>query len=537
MNATAASNAGSRLRALLASPRCEILLEAHNAVSARLVEEAGVPGVWASSLTLSCAAGLRDNGSLSSDQALDVLESMTARVAVPVLFDGDTGYGDFSHFQTLVRRLIARRVAGVCIEDKAFPKRNSFLAGERQELADLDEFCGKLRAGLDARGDPSFVVVARTEALITGAGLDEALRRAEAYADQGVDAVLVHSKAGTFGELQAFMARFSRRVPVVCVPTTYYQTPPEAFDAAGVSLALWANHMLRASVRAMHDVAVRIAAERGGRAVEDDVAPLSELFRLSDQQAFEAQERLYAAGPQQRAIVLAASRGDGFDSLTRDRPKCMLPVAGVPVLDRLLTQLRAEGVRDLTVVRGYRPEAVAPAGVRLVTNPGWASSGELRSLHAAVESLHGDVVVAYGDLVLRRHVLHELLACDAPLSVVVDAARGFLESGRAADRVRVSGPPPRPGDDAPRFLRDVSATLPDDGCEGEWVGLLRARGAGAEALRAALEALLAEPGGEQLAMDALMRRLLAQGHEIRALHVDGGWADLDTLTDLAAATP
>ena len=137
----------AKLRKLLESPRVEQILEAHNALSATIVEEAGVPGLWASSLTLSCAAGLRDNSELTMTEVLEVLESITAKVSIPILFDGDTGYGQFSHFQQLVRKLCLRRVGGVCIEDKVFPKTNSFLRSESQVLAPKDEFCGKIQAG------------------------------------------------------------------------------------------------------------------------------------------------------------------------------------------------------------------------------------------------------------------------------------------------------------------------------------------------------------------------------------------------------
>ena len=145
----------SSLRELLANPRCEYLLEAHNAVSARIAEEAGAAGLWASSLTLSCSFGLRDNSELTMTQALESSQSITAQVRIPVLFDGDTGYGHFAHFQHLVRRLVIRRVAGVCIEDKIFPKTNSFIESESQELAPMDEFCGKIRAGKDAQTNPT----------------------------------------------------------------------------------------------------------------------------------------------------------------------------------------------------------------------------------------------------------------------------------------------------------------------------------------------------------------------------------------------
>jgi phosphoenolpyruvate phosphomutase len=524
-----------QLRALLAGPRCSYLLEAHNAVSARIAEEAGAPGVWASSLTLSCSIGLPDNSEITMTQALEILESMTASVGVPILFDGDTGYGEFSHFQLLVRRLWARGVAGVCIEDKVFPKRNSFLRSEAQELATVEEFCGKLRAGCDARPCPEFVIVARTEALIAGLGMEAALGRARAYAEAGADAVLVHSKAPTATEVLEFARRWDRPVPLVCVPTTYYSTPVEAFERAGVHLVIWANHMMRAAIEAMQRVAARIAASGSAREVEELVVPVRELFRLQGVADREKAERRYAlASSRTRAVILAASRGAGLDGLTADRPKCMIPVDGVPILEKLLQHLRAEGVRDITVVRGYQAEAVCPPGVRLRDNPRWAETGELGSLAVAREDLCGDVLLVYGDVLFKRYVLHELLAAEDPLTIVVDGSRFFVGSGRPVDRVRVSAPAPRHYDERRHTLLAIGQdAVPEARADGEWIGLLRARGPGAASLARALDEALAAPGGEALPVDALLGRLVAAGEEIRVLYIQRDWADVDSLADIA----
>ena len=163
----------TRFRGLLNSPDLEFIMEAHNGLSAKIVEETGFKGVWASGLTISSALGVRDSNEASWTQVLEVLEFMSDATSVPIMLDGDTGYGNFNNFRRLVRKLGQRDVAAVCIEDKLFPKTNSFI-GENQPLADIDEFCGKIKAGKDSQLDDDFSVVARVEALISGWGLDEA---------------------------------------------------------------------------------------------------------------------------------------------------------------------------------------------------------------------------------------------------------------------------------------------------------------------------------------------------------------------------
>jgi len=171
----------TRLRQLITRPELAFLMEAHSGLSARIVEEAGFEGIWGSGLTISAGFGVRDNNELSWSQVTDHVAFMTETTSIPLLLDGDTGYGNFNNMRRLVRKLEQIGVAGVTIEDKQFPKTNSFIDGDKQPLADIDEFCGKIKAGKDVQEDADFCIVARVEALIAGWGMKAALQRAEAY--------------------------------------------------------------------------------------------------------------------------------------------------------------------------------------------------------------------------------------------------------------------------------------------------------------------------------------------------------------------
>jgi phosphoenolpyruvate phosphomutase len=157
-----------KLRRLIESAQLEFILEAHNGISSRIVEEAGFSGIWASGLAISAQFGVRDNNEASWTQVVDMLEFMSDITTIPILLDGDTGYGNFNNMRRLVRKLEQRDIGGVCIEDKIFPKTNSFIGGERQPLADVEEFCGKIAAGKDSQSNDDFCIVARVEALIAG---------------------------------------------------------------------------------------------------------------------------------------------------------------------------------------------------------------------------------------------------------------------------------------------------------------------------------------------------------------------------------
>ncbi|HUL42367.1 MAG TPA: phosphoenolpyruvate mutase [Burkholderiales bacterium] len=526
------------LRALLNSSELEFLMEAHNGISARIVEEAGFKGIWASGLTLSAQFGVRDNNEASWTQVVDMLEFMSDASHIPILIDGDTGYGDFNNMRRLVQKLEQRSIAGVCIEDKLFPKSNSFINGNRQPLADVVEFQGKIRAAKDIQKDPDFVIVARVEALIAGWGLDEALRRAEAYRQAGADAILIHSKKSSADEILAFSREWAERSPLIIVPTKYYSTPTDVFRAAGIRMVIWANHTLRAAVSAMQELAREIHATQTLVNVEDRIAPINEIFRLQSADELLAAERQYAAARRNpSALVLAASRGEGegLDTLTEDRPKAMLLVAGRPLLQRLVDEFKRQSFNNITVVAGYKAQAIDMAGVEIVQNLSHAESGELVSLVCARDAIGDDTVVCYGDLLFRSYILRDLLETPAELAVVVESS--LAHAGRRCDLAHCSAP-----DDRSLFRQEVRLLRVHarpgpvtDAVSGRWIGMLRVQGAGRRWLLQALDALRKRPDFPQLGLPELLNHLIDSGHPVQVLYVNGHWLDVNNPDDLHRA--
>ena len=282
----------TQLKNMLYNTELEFLMEAHNGLSARIVEQSGFKCIWASGLALSASLGVRDSNEASWTQVLDIIEFMSDSTSIPILLDGDTGYGNFNNLRRLVRKLEQRDIAGVCIEDKLFPKTNSFLS-EHQELADIDEFCGKIKAGKDTQLDDDFCIVARVEAFIAGWGVDEVLKRAIAYHEAGADAVLIHSKITAFDEIASFMREWDDRGPVVIVPTKYYQTPTSIFREYNISLVIWANQLMRSAITAMKRTAMQICEAQSLIDVEERIATLSEVFRLQNADELLQAEKRY----------------------------------------------------------------------------------------------------------------------------------------------------------------------------------------------------------------------------------------------------
>lgn len=524
----------AKLRAMLHSRDLEFIMEAHNGISARIVEEAGFKGIWASGLALSAQYGVRDSNEASWTQVVDMLEFMSEATSIPILLDGDTGYGDFNNLRRLVKKLEQRGIAGVCIEDKLFPKRNSLLPDERQPLADVTEFCGKIKAGKDSQTDPDFVIVARVEALIANRGMDEALERAEAYREAGADAILIHSRQPRPDEVLQFAKIWDRRHPLVVVPTKYYSTPTDAFRKAGVSLVIWANHTLRAAIAHMGAVVRQIQREQSLVGVEDHIAPVSEIFRLQgEEELSQAEQRYLTSEIQTQAVVLAATRGAGLESVTEDRPKVMLPIAGKPLLAHLADRFREQGVRRIAVVAGYRPEAIDLDGITVVQNPDYSRTGELASLVCAREALSDDVIVTYGDLLFRRHVLRELLDAPGDLVAVVDSELPPEESRNYRDLAFCSRDDDVLAADEVELERVMYQADELRGRpSGRWIGMLRARARGRDALLRTLDELKARRDFAKLGMPDLINALIASGQKVKVVYIHGHWLDVNAAEDL-----
>ena len=536
----------TRFKELLRSQELEFLMEAHNGLSARVAEDAGFAGICASGLCLSAQYGVRDNNEASWTQVLEMLEFMADATSAPILLDGDTGYGNFNNVRRLVRKLEQRGIAALCIEDKLFPKANSFLDGDVQPLADVDEFAGKIRAAKDAARDDDFALVARTEALIAGWGLPEALRRSAAYVEAGADAILIHSAKATPEEVLAFRAEWGERAPVVIVPTKYWRTPTQVFREAGFSMAIWANHLLRASLAAMQRTARALAREETAAAVENEIAPLAEVFRLQGvDELKDAETRFLPRGSRgDRAIVLAASRGVELGKLTEDRPKTMVEVDGQPLLAHIAATFKSAGVHRIHVVRGYKKEAVALAGLEYVDNERHESTGELHSFAlglqavdaARKESGEGALYVSYGDVLFRRHALDLLVESAADLTLVVDS--NWQESAnleRDADFVRCSVPPSRRAFAEPVVLQRMDGSLPAGQRHGEWIGLAKIAPRALGAVRELTGTLLGRTAESRPTLARLLNGLVDGGLDVHVCYTSGNWLDVDSLYDVIRA--
>lgn len=541
MSSTPGITPARQFRTLLLSDQLEFICEAHNGLSAKIVQEAGFKGIWASGLSISAQFGVRDNNEASWTQVLDNLEFMSDATTIPILLDGDTGYGNFNNMQRLVRKLEQRRIAAVCIEDKLFPKTNSFIKGDAQPMADMQEFCGKIKAGKDAQTDPDFSIIARVEAFICGWGLAEALRRAEAYRQAGADGILIHSALSVPDEILSFKQEWGNRCPVVIVPTKYYATPTEVFRQHGFSIVIWANHLLRSAVAAMQKTARTLKEQQHLLSIEDKVAPVSEIFRLQNAAELQdAEDRYLPRGAEDTsAIVLAASRGEELRELTEHQPKTMVKIQGTPILAHIVDAYNAVGIKDITVVRGYKKEAVTLPNLTYLDNNDFAETGELDSLHKALVARKGltkDLIISYGDVLFNKYIPQALCQENEDFVVFVDSD---WQSQSSYDRLggfaECSLPNSKKAFNTKIYLKQLGDMVSRGHTHGVWMGFLKVSPTGSAKLQTILATMMADPANRKAGIPHLLQELLNRQEPIRVLYTVGHWLDINSLDDVIQA--
>jgi len=288
-----ASERRSSLKAMIDTGTLVRAIDVHSGLSALIAEHASATrpdgtkasfnAMWSSSLTSSTIKGKPDIETVDTTERLQIVEDALEVCSKPMIYDGDTG-GLAEIFYFTVRKLERLGVSAVIIEDKAGLKQNSLFGTDRkQQLEDVGVFQEKIRMGRSACFSNDFMVIARLEALIAGYGVQEALDRAAAYIDADVDGIMIHSKEKRPDEVVEFLneyAKFSKRVPLVAVPTTYNSITEDELQDLGVNVCIHANHLLRAAYPSMMSAAETILQNSRSKEADSICMPVKQILTL-----------------------------------------------------------------------------------------------------------------------------------------------------------------------------------------------------------------------------------------------------------------
>lgn len=287
----------TRLLRLLEAKKHLLFMEAHNGLSAHIVEntrldvdgcEYEFDGIWLSSLTDSFAKGKPDIEYVDRTSRFQTLNDILEITTKPVIFDGDSG-GLAEHFAFTVCSLERLGVSAVVIEDKVGLKHNSLIATDQSQDS-IEHFCHKISLGKRACVTDDFLIIARIESLVLGKSVDDAVERAQKYLEAGADGIFIHSRSKNDAEILDFCTRYrqlDRSKPLIVAPTSYNETHKLDLERAGVNIIIYANQLLRSAYPAMLSTAKNILANGRSKEAESNLISVSEFLKLIPE------ERLY----------------------------------------------------------------------------------------------------------------------------------------------------------------------------------------------------------------------------------------------------
>ena len=281
-----------RLKKILENKGFLSVMEAHNGLSALIVEKTVVPtgehtkqfdAMWVSSLCDSSVKGKPDIELVDMTSRLKTIDEIMEVTTKPIILDCDTG-GLIEHFVYNVRTLERVGVSAVIIEDKTGLKKNSLFGTEAEQNQDtIEHFCEKIQAGKKVLRTKDFMIIARIESLILEVGMEDALKRANAYVNAGADGIMIHSRRKSPDEIFEFCKKFRKsypKVPLIVVPTTFNAVTENEFKAAGINIVIYANHLLRSAFLAMRKTAETILQHSRSQEADDLCLSIKEILNL-----------------------------------------------------------------------------------------------------------------------------------------------------------------------------------------------------------------------------------------------------------------
>ena len=271
----------------------------YDGLSALLADKWDFDFVWVSSFCCSAAAGFPDAGLIGPEEMLQVERCVRRAVGLPIVVDLDSGYGDAVKVCHVVEAMARAGAAALCLEDNPLSKRCSLYDGYDRVLVSPEEHITRLRAAKVGvhRAGSRCRIIARTEALVAGMGVAEALQRAHAYADAGADAVFIQSLDATGNEVLEFGCEWAGRTPVFIAPTRMPQVTKAEFVNAGISHVIFANQGLRAAHAAMDRTFRELSEAASPLVVEGAISTVKEVAALVGAQRVTDLEAFLAVSP------------------------------------------------------------------------------------------------------------------------------------------------------------------------------------------------------------------------------------------------
>ncbi|MBM32497.1 MAG: phosphoenolpyruvate mutase [Chloroflexi bacterium] len=405
-------------------------IEAHSGLSGLIVESSEFDAIWESSLTDSASKGLPDASIVGNEGRLHTINEILNVTTKPMIVDGDTG-GDSDNFRFLVKRLERLGVSAVIIEDKVFPKRNSFGGTDASSMEDPDLFSEKILAGRNARATDDFLIIARLESLVAGIGMNDTVLRAEKYMRAGADGIMIHSKLKNPEEIITFSKKFkvlceklNKRPYLISVPTTYNSIKDSELKNLGFNIVIHANHLLRASYEAMSETASKIIDSDRSKEVDDKIVPVKKIFSIVGYDKIVEREKEKNDLDDLNVIIPSAGESKDFNNSS----KSFLEINGFPLIQHQIESIHKAGLDKIVVITPQNNNdfnIFEKNGVNLCKTNSSKSDQLFKSLLSARESMENGFLIIFGDIIFNEQLLISLINSDKDIVLGIDNSYKF----------------------------------------------------------------------------------------------------------------
>jgi phosphoenolpyruvate phosphomutase len=412
------------LRNYLNSGKLIRAVGAHDGLSAKLIGEAGFETVWASGLEISTSFGVPDANILTMTQFLSRAAQMNQSTSLPIIADCDTGFGNVNNAIHMAEQYESHGISAVCIEDKQFPKVNSFIKG-RQDLADISEFVGKIKAIKNTQKDKNLILISRIEALIAGWGMEEALKRGFSYADAGSDAILIHSKNKSPEEIKEFIKEFRKKknTPIVLVPTTYIEFNEAEMQKLGVNIVIYANHVLRSRIKSQKEILNVLSKDKKLKNVEKMIAPLKDALQLSGLYEMTENEKLYSNQKLNNIKAIIPAAGEPLNIVKKEiskDPTCLLKFNNDRLIDRTINILNSLKIKNHTIVTGYKNKKFDGIDSNKIYNKDFIKSSQMHSIDLALDYKDNSSLIIFSDVIFEKHLIERLITSEEDITFLIN---------------------------------------------------------------------------------------------------------------------
>jgi phosphoenolpyruvate phosphomutase len=250
-------------------------------LTALLVEKKNFEVAWVSGFSVSSSMGLPDANIISAESYINRVKEIRKVSDISLIVDCDEGFGNIENTMYLIENLIKHGVEAVCIEDNLYPKVNSFkLNAENRRIECKIEFSKKIK--LIKKAFPELIFIARTEAIVAGMEIQEAIDRGRLYAEAGADLILLHSTYHTQQEFSQLINQWNSPIPLAVVPTNAREISFHDFESMGFKVVIYANQMLRASIFSMEKVLDSFLAGKPACLLSNDSVSMDYIFNLTE---------------------------------------------------------------------------------------------------------------------------------------------------------------------------------------------------------------------------------------------------------------